>query len=489
MRTTLRLCVVAVIALPMSLLAQKNTQSGGAFPVMPIGVFVDSGTRSPSGALDNNRPYTKQGGFLNVAEPSSATLRPNFTRTALFGSAATLKFEVDACSIGLDTVSANDKGVLTVPKGQWSSMQFSVTRSTLGASSGRIAREVLSNSKEGVGADIFSIAWSNLSGLPPRLTNRVYRSTDSTEMGLAGSTTSPTKGEIQAMDPVMSLYELDPDLVNLLPKKPRFYFSVSKGSLTAVPSKWWKKKLKATTPSGATILFTEWTGAKWTEPRVFVAYSDLTLNAKEDVDAIAVDEIKQRMILSTVRDKNYPRSQLLVVNYTGLPFNGAVLNEFTKDGSKKVEDDLGTGTNGDIDAVCGIDPGDATQKTFRYYACPSRETTRYLPGAYSLDAATYRRFLGGKLEYYTVMIGWPNGVPGAGVAIFGMRVGTTVVHVEPFVRNIASKFQGDPKEYVLRIPLKYPSGIGVRIDALWISETTATKSVALARPNSLIMYF
>src|SRR5262249_2752432 len=103
------------------------------------------------------------------------------------------------------------------------------------------------------------------------------------------------KGNIDAQDLFMALYDLDPALLAFLPAKPYFYFSVTNATKGLVPAAWWG----ATTPSGASILRMQWTGASWTTPSIWHTYAELGLAVGAELDALAVDEAHGFMLFST----------------------------------------------------------------------------------------------------------------------------------------------------------------------------------------------
>ena len=397
---------------------------------------------------------------------------PDFT-TVLDG----LALDMDAFSVGLDYIQSTPTGVALVPPGNWAAVTFSVTRATAGAAGGRIAGEVASGTAEG---DVFVYVLPG-SALPPQLVDRTMRNQDSSEMNI-DSPGAP--GDIDAHDIYVSLiFEENPQLVPLLPFISVF-FSIKTASLAAVPAAWWG----GTPVSGATVFRRDWLGASWSTPAPFLIPSDLGLLPAEDVDAVAVDLFRGRVLFSTTRPPSpaVPLRNPILYHALGSPGNVVYVTST----GVPVSDRIGVVTVGgidDVDGICALDPGPGAVINFdRIIGTPQQSLIPTLPS--QLASAVFRRRApgGGQLEFVTYAAGWPQpGVPSQGVAAL------LIAPVSPFGPHTLfygaarpnplspySSFAGHPERAVIQIP-NNPLLLGADIYFQWVVFEAALIDVAL----------
>jgi len=401
-------------------------QSDGPALGTPAVVFVDVATVSATGPLPPDELLRKGAGFGPVTptgRPGAASV-PSFTSSAIWGGGvAPPPFTVDAYSIGLDevlaTIPLGGLSWVAVPPAAWGAVEFSVTSASVGRPGTVVASEAATLA--GAGADVFSLMLDG-SSIPPSTMSRFpfdrpQRGLDSTQMGLAGPT-GTTPGDIKAVDYYTPLYEVGaPITPPILPPEPRVFFSVDEESLYpsgggsgTVPPSWFG----ATLPSAATILVTKWNGTMglWGTPSVHLSYDQLGLDLHDDIDALAVDVLRCKILFSIVKTATSTlRDQLQIVYWTktdSFSTTTSVGAYVTSDGTgtgESVARRAGVDVDDDIDAVCTIDPGNDGGTGSLTFGSPALVVSPFL----KMAAQVYRdKALGGVPTITTVVSGVPT---------------------------------------------------------------------------------
>jgi hypothetical protein len=250
---------------------------------------------------------------------------------------------------------------------------------------------------------------------------------------------------------------------------------------------WWG----GTTPSAATILQMTWTPSTpgglpgaWSCPRVFKRFDDLGLRANEDLDALAVDLVNQRILFST---KTRARDELLFV-YCGT--DGAVTpktlwNDATND---KVEYDVGLFGDDDLDGVCGIDPSVRASQSgafniLHFYAATPMATL--LPPSNRLQASCFKINLATGPAIRSQLVGWPphTGV-GAGWAACFFAPPNMLGPLIPLLgemRDVTPVFCGDPRVMTLSVPAN-KTLMHFEFDLRWFVIDAAATEIQDAHP-------
>lgn len=394
--------------------------------------------------------------------------------------------DIDAMSIGLDWVLSDATGKVDVPAGRWGALDFSVASGAVGVAGSVVAQEAASPG--GAGADMFSYVLPG-SVAPAHLVGRTKRALEQAEVGLPN-----LRRDIDGLDQFIPLYRLDPATlapVGGLPTQPTLYFSVTNATLTTVPASWWAN----TPPSGATILATTWNTAamRWGCVQPWKTFRDLGLDQCEDVDALAADVTRSRLLFSTRIDrvcKPIPRPQILFLDCTA---DAPVPVEYTTQGGQPVSDAAGLLRSDEVDAVCSLDPfaplrgtNPPRQNTMRVaYGTP--EILLTFPGVTpSLEGSS---FLGcwpgaGPALLTSYGLGWPGAARAPGfAAAYATFPGFAVppILLGGFVRNPASVFEGDP----MAVTIPIPAGVrflnpALRIAVTWVAIETATSRLGQA---------
>ncbi|MCA8968381.1 MAG: hypothetical protein KDC95_01305 [Planctomycetes bacterium] len=477
---------LALIALTASLgLPAQEPMDNGPMMTSQVLCIVGPGTVDRSGAaLSTTKIYVKKGGILAAAEPLAG--RPDLRFEKMFHDRVTNlvpAIQVDAISGGLDALNITytagpiPRAQVMLPADRWGALLFGVERGATGAT-GVIGRE--QGRTDGAGADIFSYLYSDSRKvLPAGYFNcalgacSTRRESDSGEIGLNHPDGRYAKGEITAIDAHLPSYLLDAGVVSLLPRNPRVYFSVSNATLAAVPGAWWG----STTPSGATILMTVWTGTEWTEPTPVVTYGELGATVGDDVDALSVRYDYKTgkglyVMFSTTAPAGKITSDLVYTEFVGPASGGdpAPVEDGTTDvaaatGKKK--------TN--IKSTCDTDP------TFGTQTCAIPFVWNYVFGTpvptgpspnRRLFTALYRTCPGGNPSLEGVMTGWTASGRTDGLAVHVWMLGD---HLFPSIhllnttqpRTSMQPYGGGIVTDLLNIPAVLVPPSGARCVHVW----------------------
>ncbi|MEM7200163.1 MAG: hypothetical protein AAF628_07850 [Planctomycetota bacterium] len=341
-----------LLALTLVLVPQG---SDGNLLATPETLFVDSATAA------NNQLGNAADGWLKTAGlkdtiPSThppQQERPDFSPAVVPWAVPGLV--VNGFSTNLNWVaSADNIATATADDGQgWAGVVFSISRGTVGLPGSRVAQEVATGDYS---ADTFQYLFPDSVGAPPASIGQVRRPVDGDEVELvSGSGLGAIQPDITAMDlfvpyllgsPVV-FAELHNEFIGVV-------FTVSKATLGAAPSQWWN----GTIPSAATLLVSLWNAQTrvWSLPAPYVLPSELGLAPGNDVNAVAWDLKRKRMLFSSddltqdpimyfdLLTRNAPLPFLLP-DYT--PLSAAIGLGPTHWGPVRIDDP---------DALCAIDP-------------------------------------------------------------------------------------------------------------------------------------
>ena len=438
--------------------------SSGPLAGVPLGMSVDGATTVGMQTLDPAAVLFKPVGFTTaVPTEGGGGAKPDFRTAALlrnpvWGIPAAMPLpDVDGMSLGLDWVLADPStGEVTPPLG-WGAVTFSVSRTTVGKSTGpnTIVNAEAQNGGDGASGDLFCWIVPKSTLLPPALNDVVLRAVDSTEANLYGGSPAQ-RGGIDAHDIFLSLYEQTDLVGSVLPAQPTFYFTVSSGTIGRVPSTWWG----GTTPSGATILSTTWssTTKSWSAPVPYRTFTQLGLLATEDVDAIAVDVGHGLLLFST---DSSSRDEMLVLGLGGPPTPKTYV---MPGGMQTVSDKVGLRPTDHVKAICSLDPGGNQQ--LHQVACGTPLQPLFpLPVPYQAVTTAFRSFPGTQPLVQVHVSGFPPSgpQPNGFVALFVSADVTpsNLILVASRVRQ-PTPWDGQPQTFQLRLP-RTPTLLGRQV--------------------------
>ena len=469
---------VLVVALGASLPAQALDESRGPLAGAAVAVAVDAGPVAGDGLTRAHRNGF-QGPLATI--PPGGSL-PNLG-AILAAQGAPPNIDYDDISLGRDDVLFDGAGFSDVANDSWGAVTFSLRDNAIGAPGPeglRIRQEVALGS---IGSALFTFVHEgNL--LPAEQVGRVERSHSRQELGIS------VGADVDSIDfPAMlgaeqsALANSDPMFGPLDPYPHSIYFTVSSASLGAVPAVWWG--VPATPMSGATIfVITRATqSAPWTSPAVWKTFADLGLTQAEDIDGLAIDRARSRVMFSCTGTF---RNQFNVLN--GISLVMPVPQIARQADGTPISQATGLGASDDVDAICTLDP------TIGSSGGPppvgddfgsSCGTPRFgLLGVPSVHASAYRRFEAGQRYFDTWMVGWPPVTAiGPGVAALFATVGNdpTLIPLDLQLRNVTSSVPGNPIHYALNIPPNAALG-GLRITFRWVAVDANFTELAEALP-------
>lgn len=409
-----------IALLPCLLSSAPAQRDGGPLIASQVVGTIRPGTRSASGPLSVRELHTKKAGFQGVSR-AGATSGPDLSFAAMFPDPSQpdrkANIHIDALSIAQDFIWADAAGKVTPTGSQWVAMAFSVESGTTGGATGVIANEAAR--PDGAGADVFTFSYG---ALPPPLVNVTRRAIDSEELDLYAP---GFPGDLAALDLQLAAYTLDAGITSALDPNPTVFFSVTHATRLAVPATWWA----GSTPSGATILRTQWNGSSWTPPQPAALYSDLYLTASDDVDALAIQCFPgyADVVFSTTALGGVVTSQVMIIRLTGgLGCGTTPPTEVKATDGAPIEGRLGNG-NGNVDGVCMYDPSflqpGSTTDVWAYVTGTPIPTLR-VPGAVrSLEASAWRTCPGGNVSISSYVTGWVGGTPGPDTLYYVLGIG------------------------------------------------------------------
>ncbi len=463
----------------VTLVAGLSAQcSEGPFVGAPFAMsFAEGG----GGVFASHQSYHKGLGFLAVA-PSTWTGpagMPHFDfALAVQGCSGWLSPlpDIDAMSVGKDWILADDAtGRAVVPQDRWGSLTFSVTRGTLGRP-GTALRTESSSRRDAVGGDLFSYILPG-SAMPGSLVGVAERVHDSREID-----SGAIAQELDALDHFAHLFTSEPFVQTAMGTNLQWFFSLSNAHLGRVHPFVWN----GTTPSGATIFQMTWqpSTSTWSCPQIWKTYAELGLNATEDLDALAVDLERQRILFST---KSAARDPILFLYYGT---DMAVPVPYANAQGQPVSGDIGLIDDDDVDAVCAIDPSvRASTAGLSPYAffmgTPRPKQFLFLPPA-DLSSSAFRETVAGPANssYRSFVKGWPATGVGPGVAALFWSLADQPGTLVPFTvlaRHPLSAICGDPISAQIPVP-DLPASRGVQVDLRWFVADQALVSIHEAFP-------
>lgn len=361
LRPVLPLLVAALLAPGLA----GQTHSAGPLVGTPATILVGPDTGPSSGPLAEDELHRKQAGFEGFLPeaPGPGPADPSFQLIDILNGETGIT--VNALSIGQDvvlaTIPSNGLSYVAVPPQAWGAILFSVTNQTDGEPGSLIEAETALD--DNAGADLFTLMLPG-SALPFSVqacypTDRPQRALDALEMDLWDGRNKP---EISAVDVYVPMYETGTPLRPLLPDQPVAFFSVSAATVANVPTTWFG----SSTPSAATILRARWEPGpqKWAQPQPHLTFAELGLDVGDDIDALAVDQDRQRLIFSIVRTATSTLGeQLQVASWAPpLPFaegtNIEVGVYVVDENEEPVAVRIRMADDGDVDGTCTIDPGE-----------------------------------------------------------------------------------------------------------------------------------
>jgi hypothetical protein len=472
--------------------AQSADWSSGPMMAMAQGLSVDAATVVP-GANAGSMVITTSAFKATPPPPWTVPPMPGFPDLNLLPWVGIPGVDIDALSMGLDYILANPMGQIDVPMNHWGAITFSVTRGTTGAPGGLINGQILGPG--GAAADIFGYILPGSVGFPSNWIDVPLRPQDGKEINLDAP---GAPANIDAHDLYMgAFFGDDPDLAGMIPGFPAvtIFFSVTTASVPSVPPVWWG----AAPPSGATVLRTTWNPASpvsWSTPSPAFAppmfmppFSTAVfgLSPAEDIDALAIDLVRGRVLFSTTVMPAFPHDPILYVEL-GMPGMNHV---YRTQGNTPVSIRVGLPPGGidDIDGICALDPGAGNQIRAEQLFC-SLVGPPVFPAPAQLGVSVHRRrgSTGGQ-ELVSYMTGWPTpNNPQPGIAFVGVSLGTPTgfsippVIIRPAPSNVP--FQGQPEQYVIGIP----SGLNLTgTPAFFVWATFDSTGLDVSLPVSIVL--
>ncbi len=373
---------------------------------------------------------------------------------SLHGAPAAL--HCDDYSTGVDDILVDENGVLEVPTHLWSVWSFSVRQGAVGSAGSAVAREALIGN---VGSALFSYVLPG-SGLPAEVVGVVERSHSGNDLGLPGAS-----ADIDGIDQQL-MFGLDQGLgnngINVLQEPgflafqhapPTILFTVSDATKALVPTSWWQ----GSAPSGATIFSTEISASSglWSPPQTFMTYADLGLGVAEDIDALAVDIVEEKLLFSVTGNA---RDQFL---FLGFGADGNQPVPVVKTNGVPISQSVGIDADDDVDAVCTLDPNLEAANTPQtggdgFGSTCGAPRDGILGPVPEMSGSAYRRYEGGQIRFDTFMVGWPSTsgpTPSLAVAFL-----TTYNNIDPIliggvhVRDPNNPIPGDPQAASFVVP-------------------------------------
>lgn len=478
MNALLRRCV-PFLSVAAGLAAQNGlNESRGPLSGAAVAVALDN----PTSATDAQARVHRNGfasGPLGAILPGG----PPDLAAILAAHQAPAGLDVDDISLGRDDVLFDGAGLSDVDASSWAVLSFSLRNGATGLPGSRIAQEA---SLGPVGASLFSLVHEGLP-LPGEEVFEVERSHSRQELGV-----SIASADVDAIDfPTVfginqqTLGGVDPQFGALDPAPHRVYFTVSHATRGIVPAAWWGPGVLSQLRSGATIFVVtrQTPTAPWSAPAVWKHYHELGLGQDEDIDGLAVDRLRSRVLFSctgTLRD------QFLVLN--GISLVGPVPVPARTATGTPISQVVQVAQNDDVDAVCTLDPrvlssGPPPAGDDFGNSCGTPRAG--LLGVPSVHASAARRYVGGLNRFFdTWMVGWPpvTGQGAGGAALF-VTIGNdpTLLPATFLLRNPTSSVPGDPLQWSLGIPPTFALQ-GLELTFRWVAVDAAWSELAEARP-------
>lgn len=444
-------------------------------------------------ALGAQTLASKKAGFTALTPRSAPpTSGPDFRFASIFKDRGTgqvpASLRVDAISTGLDVLKYIDPvtGILSPTPAQFG-IHFTIEPEPPAArtTSGIVRREDLK--PDGAGADVFDYEFTAGAG-------RTTRDLDGTEIGLSdGTNTSRARG-IAAFDLHLTAWDLGAAIVSMLPANPRVFFSVPTNAIGDVPTAWWP----AAQRSGATILYSEWTGTIWSEPRVFLPASRLGLDNSADVDALAVEWSgggSTRVVFST---RTLPTSSWNQLMFVELATDGDPTPVPVKSSSTTTTaQDAGVGS-ANVSSVCFWDPslngqGCGVAERWSYVFGTTTALTPFPPLPTLLASSVLRDCEAAVPGLRFATAGWTTSGRVSGAAVHMIAFGTDIMPTTPWytvatIGRPTGTIAGDPVSLFIPLPpdLVVPDrNRCLFLWSAWVAAGITPSGVELAQSEAL----
>lgn len=475
-----------LVAMPASAQAGSRGVLAGA----PAAILVDGGLTA--GADAETRVH-RNGFSLAPTVPMPPTQGSADLRAILTAHSAPPGIDVDDISTGRDDLPFNPNGWLAVPPTSWGVLSFSMKAGAIGvpAIGTQPASRIAQQAAQGdVGAALFSWILPG-SNVPAPLVGPgvVERSHSRAELGLPQVAPSV---EIDGLDVQVllgldqnGLATLEPGFASLIATPESIYFTVSHATRDLVPASWWLFSGQPTLSSGATIFRARKLLGVWSQPAVFQPYTLLGLQRDEDIDGLAYDALRDKLLISMV---GTARDQFL---FYDLVFDSPVgpLEAKLSDGTTKVSASIGKGQNDDVDAICTLDPrfdlNGAPPSGGEDFGSSCGTPRQALLGTPAMYASAFRRHENGATFYDTWMTGWPPVTgqgPGFAAMFLSFGLGLDIFLFSPvYLRNQGNPIVGDPQSFALAIPASLAL-TGFDVTLRWIGADLAVTEIAEAWP-------
>lgn len=482
----------AITAAFTATLTAQNNESRGLLAGAATTMLVDGGN---AGMADSETLVHPNGFGLAAPTTFPGTFgAPSLAQVfAMHGNPTGI--DVDAFSTGRDDLLINDQAELEVPSQNWSVWSFSLRDGAIGKPGSRIAEEAANGEVAGA---LFSYVLPG-SNLPSEVVDVTERSHSRKELGLDtnseldGIDFPLILGRDQGMNLVGPGVGIEPGFVPLLPIPETMYFSVTDASKNNVPSSWWTTLGGVTTaPSGASILccFRSAIGAPWTAPRVYMPYFELGLTVNEDLDALAIDRVRENVLYSV---EGTARDQFLFY-YFGTTDGAAPPATPVKAGGQPVSDKVGKAGIDDVDAVCTLDPVigsiGAPPPGGDDFGSSCGAPQPGLLGTPEISGSAYRRYENGTIHVDTFMVGWPpiaGQAPGFAAAFLTVGNGLVLLPIGGIhVRDTNNQIPGDPQTETFVLPATLAL-TNFDCTVRWVALDFATGELAEAWPARMFL--
>lgn len=393
--------------------------------------------------------------------------------------------DIDALSLGIDWILADQSGRVVVPPSRWGALTFAVSPDSVGTPGSAIRGE--STAAEGPGTDVFSYVLPG-STMPTHLVGRTLRAQESGEIGLPRQRLS-----IDGLDHFIALYRSDPMLLSsgLLSPTPTLYFSVTAATISRVPAPWWGNGPR----SGAVIFSTTWNPAarKWSCVQPWRLPRQLGLQDCEDLDALALDLAHGHILFSTAQGGCVTQPDQIMHGWLATDGDPTPV-PYTTNGTNTVSASAGIGTSDDVKAICSLDPLAPLRSNVpntERVATGTPNTTVMFPNIpRRLESTMFMTcWSGGPATIESYGLGWVRGTPVGGAIAAYLQVpgsGAPPVFVGAFARDTNNPICGDPKALRLPLPphlrLQFPA---VRVEIAWVGLDPTVNGLGQSFPVGL----
>ncbi|MFN3241578.1 MAG: hypothetical protein ACE37K_08710 [Planctomycetota bacterium] len=494
MLARLTTCAAISAALATAPRAQ-NDESRGLLAGAATTLLVDGGAggASDSDTLVHPNGFSQAAPLTfaasNIGAPSLASV------FAFHGNPAGI--DVDAFSTGRDDLLIDTLGELSVPPLSWSVWSFSLRVGAVGKVGSRIEAEAQNGA---VGAALFSYVLPG-SNLPPEVVDVTERSHSRKDLGVGNGPNTEVDGldfplilgrdqQLNAGGPGVAI---EPGFAPLLSIPETIYFSVTDASKHNVPAAWWTTLGGVTTaPSGASILccFRSAFGSPWTAPRVYLPYYELGLGVHEDLDALALDTVRDNVVYSvegTLRDQ-------FLFYYFGTDDGGAPPATPVTSNGQNVSDKVGKASIDDVDAICTLDPVIGSIGTpppgGDDFGSSCGAPQPGLLGVPEISGSAYRRYENGTTYVDTFLVGWPpiaGRAPGFAAAFLTIGNSIQLLPIGGIqVRDPSNQIAGDPRTATFVLPATIALS-NFDCTCRWVALDFVTAEIAEAWPVRMFL--